>query len=241
MNSFDGYIMIFDGHGADNANEPVGKLIIGKEAIDVWELRGQVRTPPIVILSACDTHGIDASSQATVGNGFLFLGARTVVATLLPVGGRASAIFIGRLVYRLVDFLPTALNARRRALNWTEVVAGMLRMLLASEVLDGLVGPAAPIEAPRGQLQLKANIDINAREDDNWFDNLLSNIAEHNKQEVSAVASKARAIIARAEAIRYVQLGNPETILIDDGQPKDGNGEDDGETPEAVAAEGQAA
>jgi hypothetical protein len=110
LNGFDGLMMIFDGHGADNAEEPVGKLIIGKEAIDVWELRGQVRVPPIVILSACDTHGIDASSQATVGNGFLFLGARTVLATLLPVGGNASAIFIGRLIYRLADFLPTGLH-----------------------------------------------------------------------------------------------------------------------------------
>jgi hypothetical protein len=32
-------------HGADNAKEPVSKVIIGQEAIDVRELRGQVRTP----------------------------------------------------------------------------------------------------------------------------------------------------------------------------------------------------
>ena len=87
LNAFDGYIMIFDGHGVDNSDEPIGKLMIGREAIDVWELRGKVRVPPIAILSACDTHGIDASSQATVGNGFLAIGARTVLATLLPVGG----------------------------------------------------------------------------------------------------------------------------------------------------------
>jgi len=219
MNDFDGNIMIFDGHGADNADEPVGKLMIGKKAVDVWELRGEVRTPPIVILSACDTHGIDASSQATVGNGFLFLGARTVLATLLPVGAYQSAQFIGRLVLRLTDFLPTAL--RQRALNWTEVVSGMLRMLLASEVLDSLVGPPAPEGTPRARLQLQANMDINMREDDRWFDNLLHAIADNNKQEPSIVASKAQAIIARAEAIRYVQLGNPETILIDNDEPKD--------------------
>ena len=54
----------------------------------------------------------------------------------------------------------------------------MLRMLLASEHLDALVGPPAPTESPRGQIQLKANVDINTG-DPSWFDNLLANIAEH--------------------------------------------------------------
>ncbi len=52
LNAFDGYIMIFDGHGVDNSDEPIGKLMIGREAIDVWELRGKVRVPPIAIQSA---------------------------------------------------------------------------------------------------------------------------------------------------------------------------------------------
>jgi CHAT domain-containing protein len=94
LNSFDGYIMIFDGHGADNADEPVGKIVFGKDAVDVWQMRGAVRIPPIVVLSACDTHGIDALSHATVGNGFLALGARTVLATLLPVDGFASGAML---------------------------------------------------------------------------------------------------------------------------------------------------
>ena len=218
LNEFDGCILIFDGHGADNAKEPVGKLAIGNDLVDVWDLRGHVRTPPIVILSACDTHGIDASSQATVGNGFLFLGARTVVATLLPVGGEASALFVSRLIYRLADFLPAALNANKRVLEWTEVIAGMLRMSLASELLDDLVGPPAPLESPRIQLQLKANMYINADGDENWYERLLADIAEHRGQGVAVVATKAASIVARSDAIRYVQLGNPETILIDDGR-----------------------
>ena len=218
LNSFEGGILIFDGHGADNGSEPIGKLVIGREAVDVWEFRRKVRVPPIVILSACDTHGIDASSQATVGNGFLFLGARTVLATLLPVNGPASAIFIARLLLRIVEFLPAALAEKKRALDWTEVVSGMLRMLLASEMLDALVGPPAELEAPRGKIQSQANFDINVREEDGWFDNLLEGIAAHRGEAAATVASKAEAIIARSQAIRYVQLGNPETILIEDGE-----------------------
>ncbi|WP_316204515.1 CHAT domain-containing protein [Bradyrhizobium sp. SZCCHNS3051] len=216
LNSFDGQILIFDGHGVDNADEPIGQLVIGTNHIDVWQLRGTVRIPPIVILSACDTHGIDASSHATVGNGFLALGARTVLATLLPVGGRSSASFIGRLIYRIADFLPAMLRAEKRVLNWMEVVSGMLRMLLASEMLDHLVGPPSATETPRGQIQHSANIEINIGDLD-WYDNLLNRIAEHRKETRERVDSRAGAVLARSEAIRYIQLGNPETILIDDG------------------------
>lgn len=216
LNAFDGYIVVFDGHGVDNAEEPVGKLILGNEPVDVWDLRGSVRVPPIVILSACDTQGIDASSHATVGNGFLALGARTVLATLLPVGGVASASFIARLVYRIADFLPAVLRAEKRVLNWTEVIAGMLRMLLASEMLDALVGPPAPSESPRGEIQTATNMDINTG-DENWFDNLLDRIAKHRGDTRETVEAKARSVLVRSEAIRYLQLGNPETILIDDG------------------------
>ena len=217
LNSFDGYILIFDGHGADNADEPVGKLMIGEKAVDVWDLRDKVRIPPIVILSACDTHGIDASSHATVGNGFSLLGARAVLATLLPVGGFNSASFMTRLILRVADFVPAALKARGRVLSWTEIVSGMLRMLLASEILDALVGLPLDLDTPRITLQLQVNAEINGEQED-WFDNLLSNIVEYRRQDVHMIEMKAQQIIARSEAIRYVQLGNPETILIDDGE-----------------------
>jgi CHAT domain len=151
LNAYDGQILIFDGHGADNATEPVGKLVIGNDLIDVWELRNKVRIPAIVILSACDTHGIDALSHATVGNGFLFLGARTVLATLLPVNGFQSASFVARLIYRLADFIPAALSSRKRVLNWTEIISGMLRMTFASEVLDELIGPPDREGSPRAR------------------------------------------------------------------------------------------
>ncbi|WFU16626.1 CHAT domain-containing protein [Bradyrhizobium sp. CB3481] len=216
LNSYDGQILIFDGHGADNASEPIGKLVIGDEAIDVWKLQGKVRVPPIVILSACDTHGLDASSHATVGNGFLFLGARTVLATLLPVNAFHSALFVARLVYRLADFIPAALSARKRVLNWTEIISGMLRMAFASELLDELIGPPAPEGSPRSNLQLASNVDINLRQED-WYGNLLANIARERNQGVDIIESRASAITARCESIRYIQLGNPETILVDDG------------------------
>jgi hypothetical protein len=99
-------------------------------------------------------------------------------------------------------------------------------MFLASEILDGLVGPPNDVDTPRGKLQVRANEGINLNEDEHWFDNLLDGIAEHRKQDVAAVRAKAQSIIARAEAIRYIQLGNPELIIIDDGKTKDRLGAD---------------
>lgn len=217
LNDYDGEILIFDGHGADNSAEPVGKLIIGNDAIDVWELRNKIRVPPIVILSACDTHGLDALSHATVGNGFLALGARTVLATLLPVQAYQAALFVARLIHRLADFIGAALSSKRRALNWTEIMSGMLRMSFSTELLDELIGPPGPEGSVRWKLQLAANIDINSREDENWYTNLLEAIAKERNLPLGSIESKARDLMARCDSIRYIQLGNPETILIDDG------------------------
>jgi hypothetical protein len=216
LNDFDGNILIFDGHGAINNTDPVGYLVVGDEKIDVWSLRGHVKIPPIVILSACDTQGIDAGSHATVGNGFLAIGARTVLATLLPVGGVASGAFIARLILRLADFLPAVIAGGYRVLNWTEVIAGMLRMLFASELLDALVGPPTPLASARRQIQGRANMDINTG-DPAWFENLIDQVSIYRSENRATVEGRIRDVIAQCEAIRYVQLGNPETILIDDG------------------------
>ena len=216
LNASDASILIFDGHGKGNSEKGIATLRIGKEDVDVWHLRGEARIPPVVILSACDTHGVDATSHATVGNGLLAAGALTVLATLLPVDGRLSASFIARLVYRLADFIPAALSERKRALNWTEIIMGMQQMLLASEVLDALVGPITDASSPRAALQTEVNLHINSG-DSEWFEWLLSQIADHREETPAKVKSRAQAVIARSEAIRYVQLGNPENILIDDG------------------------
>ena len=215
INAFDGSVMVFDGHGAINHQDPVGYLLIGKEKVDVWQLRERVRVPPIVMLSACDTQGIDSSSHATVGNGFLALGARTVLATLLPVDGYSSGSLIARFIHRLAEFLPSAIGLAKRALNWTEIVAGMLRMLFASELLDKLVSPPAPLNTPRGKLQIEANIEINSGDPD-WYDKLLGRIAAFRHEPLVNVIEQAEDFIARSEAIRYIQLGSPESILVVD-------------------------
>ena len=137
----------------------------------------------------------------------------------MPIGPSRQPAFFGPTVANIADFLPAALAAEKRVLNWTEVIAGMLRMLFASEILDGLVGFPSGADDERGRIQTTANVDINSGEEA-WYDNLLNRIAEHQAKDRAVFESKAKAILARCEAIRYVQLGNPETILIDDGKIK---------------------
>lgn len=215
LNDFEGGVLIFHGHG-QVADDGVGRILLGDEALDVWSLKGRVRVPPIVILSACDTQMLDSPSHATVANGFLALGAMTVTATLLPIDGRAGAMFIGRLLYRLADFIPAALKRYGRVLNWTEIVQGMQRMTLASEILDKLVGPTANLNEPRGGIQSLANLDINSGNPE-WYEELLQRIQDHSGHPMDVVNRRAARALSKSEAIRYVQLGWPENILIDDG------------------------
>lgn len=218
LNAYEGAILIFDGHGVANTDGSVSTIMVGSEKINVWQLKYRVRVPSIVILTACDTQAVDAYSHATVGNGFLALGAKTVVATLLPVGGREAAMLAGRFLLRLKDFLSAALESGRRVLNWTEVVSGMLRMMLVSEILRDVISATASEERNRQgvhDLHVRANVWINTHKFD-WYDLFLNELAELLNRDELSIRRHANRIIARSEAIRYIQLGNPEMIRIMD-------------------------
>ncbi|MBP2549681.1 hypothetical protein J2858_002604, partial [Neorhizobium galegae] len=195
--------------GPHNLNE----MASGKPGAVHWQLRGRVRCPPIVILSACDTHGFDAMSHATVGNGFLALGARSVLATSLPVGGIQSAVYISRLLIRLAAYIPAHLKEIGTAVSWLHFVSGMIRMWCASDILDDLVGTSEKVREERARLQNEANYDINTGRRD-WYDRMLDALVDVLKIDRLAVERKANAAMARSEAIRYVHLGSPETIII---------------------------
>jgi uncharacterized membrane protein YfbV (UPF0208 family) len=167
-----------------------------------------VRCPPIVILSACDTQGVDASTHATVANGFLALGATSVLGTFLPVGGFSSAVFVARLMHRLAEYIPAMLKSVEHPLSWLEVIAGMLRMTVATEIINELVGVHGAI-----QTRQRANIDINSRRTD-WFERLVENLAPEIGEEPTRVRKRALAAIARSDAIRYTHIGNPERICF---------------------------
>lgn len=211
LNAYDGGILIFDGHGHHTT---VGTLAIGDDSVDVWSLRGRVRVPPIVVLSACDTQAADRS-HATTANGFLAAGARAVLGTLLPIDARRAATFIGRLVYRLSDFLPAALAARGEAIQWSEVVGGMLRMQLLADLLEPYLTGEILSQENCEYIQTRGNIAINMRRSD-WFEFIVGLTAECLSWSLDRVQEDFRTRVPGSDTIRYVQMGNPETVLIDD-------------------------
>jgi hypothetical protein len=213
LNSFSGALLIFDGHGVNLGTNNIAALMIGKQPVDPWSLRGAARIPPLVWLSACDTHPIDGS-HASSGVGFLVAGARSVLATLLPLDAVHAAVIVGRMIVRLDEFLEVATGPDRPAIRWSSVVTGMLRMAYASDLIRFCCSVSGKTsEAVRKRIQFHANMWINSHTP-GWFDRIVQELAEETGLTTEAVRHISRVHIAWSDVARYVQLGNPECVLV---------------------------
>ena len=219
LNAYDGNILVFDGHGRHDEGTEGATLSIGDSDVDVWSLRGKARIPPVVVLSACDTQAADRS-HATTANAFLAAGARAVLGTLLPIEAGRAAVFIGRMLYRLADFFPATIGVRGEAIQWSEFVSGMLRMQLLTDLLrpyleNGLLNPEE-----YDNIHFRGNVEINLRRSD-WFDVVTYLTSEHTELQLNHVQNDFRSRIPVSDTVRYVHMGNPETILVDDSSTMD--------------------
>lgn len=211
LNEFEGPLVIFDGHGSHRENQ-AAVLHLHDEFCDVWSLRDLIsRPPPIVILSACDTHAA-ARNHATVANGFLALGSRAVLGSVFPLDARDAAIFAARLLFRISDFIPSAISVFGRALTWTEIVSGMLRMQLLTDFLrlllrEGMISDEAYVEVHQ-----KGNYAINFGRA-SPFDDVIGLLEEVGVMRDTAKA-KLELALANSTVLAYLNIGRPETILI---------------------------
>lgn len=210
LNSFRGGVMIFDGHGS-HRDDDTGSLHVGREKVDIWQLRARARMPPVVLLSACDTHALDRS-HATTANGFIACGARAVLATVLPVRSLHSAAMITRLLFRAVEF-SRAHHSVGRAVSWAYVVGGLLRLQINSDIVMSMLSRKLISEDSAKEVMESINLLINT-DDDAWFARLgeearrLSNLPQDEWRRFTDEA------IAKSDVIRYVHLGSPETIIL---------------------------
>ncbi len=211
FNGFDGVLAIFDGHGSHHDGN-AAKLHLGKAEVDVWSLLGKMRVPPIIALSACDTHAADRN-HATTASGFLSLGARAVLSSVLPLDARDAATFAARLVYRIAEFIPAAVGVYGRALTWTEVVSGLLRMQLLSEFMHELLRKRLISEDQVLDVQLQGTQAINGLEPDPW-EIVVAELTKLGIEEAT-VRRELRQATANSSAISYLNIGRPETILVD--------------------------
>lgn len=219
LNSYDGPMLVFDGHGSHDETTNIGAIHIGSEKLDVWKLRGKVRVPPIVVLSACDTQAIERS-HASTGNGFLALDAQAVLATLLPVSAVHSSVFIGRLILRMSEFIRAKSRAGRSAV-WSEVVSGLLRMTLATDFLRAYEHKFKLTFEQYEPLAFQANMLINSNTRD-WPDKVIDMVSQRFSLRRELVEGDFRRAVAFSDAIRYTHIGSPERIVIVDDKVWEG-------------------
>lgn len=215
LNLFDGPMVIIDSHATHPDTSDIGGLMIGGDHFDVWNLVGKVKMPPIVVLSACDTHPFDRS-HATVANGFLACGATAVVATALPIRAPQAARFVMRLINRAVHY-GAIVNGMGRAIPWSSIVGGVLRMELVTDILRGFEEDGRFGEEARSALLLATHKDLHPMRSD-WFEQLRARVIATGAIDLTEWDNRLPDLIAASDAIRYLHLGNPEALLVSSPQ-----------------------
>ena len=211
LNGFDGAMVIFDGHG-EHRQTQAAVLHLQDEEVNVWELMVEKpRVPPIVVLSACDTHAADRN-HATAANGFLSIGARTVLGTVFPIDAKDAATFIARLVFRIAEFIPSAQRLFDRSVSWLEIMSGMIRMQHLTDFCRRLLGKGMIDEDGYMKIHMAGNLSINAFQE--WpFHAAIESACEQGIREEVA-KRELLAAAANSTAIGYLQLGRTETIIV---------------------------
>jgi CHAT domain len=208
FNGFDGTLAIFDGHGRHERGARNGTLAVGPLEIDLFELYHHIKVPSIVWLSACETHPLDGVENS-VASAFLFMGARSVLGSNMPISGPNGALLVGRFLYRLADFLPM-LNA---TIPWAEVVSGMLRMSYVTDILRAMKEPLLLTDDAYRTVHTRANTAINMFRPD-WFPSLLDDIARATGTDVPTIRDLWLRSCYFTDTLRYVHLGVPEHMFV---------------------------
>jgi hypothetical protein len=214
LNSYDGYIVVFDCHGNHGGTAEAGWFQIGDERVITWKLADLARVPPIVMLSACLTSAV-GGSHASVANGLLRSGAISVIGTLLPVDGIHSSIFIARIIFRIDAFLTALQKMEITSITWRTFVTGFFRMSYTTDVLRYLCNELKLIsQEVSHDIHLEANFNINSLKP-NWYSVVLERLAAATSLATPTILAKILEGQPLMETMRYCQLGMPEKIVID--------------------------
>lgn len=208
FNNFGGAIAIFDGHGSHARGSQQGALRIGPLSFNPFELYGKIRVPPIVLLSACDTHPLEGI-ESSVASAFLFMGAQSVLGTTLPVSGPRAAILIGRFMHRFSGLLPLIAGL----MPWSQVVADMLRMSYVTDVLRALKAHYPITKEIHLAVHTEANVLINTFKSD-WFDRFIASLAGALGVSDTHVRETWLRSAYFTDTLRYVHLGQPEHMFV---------------------------
>jgi len=202
-------IIIFDLHGGhDEKGE--GVILIKGEAVPISELFGKAKIPPIVILSSCDTNPLDRNHYNTA-NAFLLMGAKTVLASAVPILSHEASIFIARLLTRISIFLPIRLS--RYNIRWSEFITGMNRQSYYTELINKLQNKYDFKQELKNDLNLLVNMAINPL-NEKFNEKILNEISIKINISKETMDEFITEEFKFPECLKYIQIGNPELITI---------------------------
>lgn len=208
FNKFDGLLAVFDGHGAQDRTDPQGTIRLGSIRINPFELYGQIKLPPILLLSACETHTLEGI-ESSVASAFLMMGARSVLGTIAPIDGGKAAILIARFILRFSDFVPLL----KTMTPWSQIVSGMLRMSYVTDILMEFVKTFGLGEENYKKIHTDANIAINSFRPE-WFEEMLSTLASAVSMSNAQVREAWMRTCYFTDTLHYVHLGQPEHMFV---------------------------
>jgi hypothetical protein len=214
LDGFNGALAIWDGHGKHSRQDDAGTLSLPDGPLNAWALRNRTRIPPIVVLGACDTHPMSAS-HVTTANGFLAAGAKTVVATALPIDARASGLFVARLLLRINQLLPLHFAASDRPYRWSLLVSGMQKRQYMTDIVFA-TAKRLGIKADQSFLR-RVSLDAGGLIDtgrEGWLEALIRILSEVSSMEETEIRDLVQKNVYLTDALIHVQLGSPEHILI---------------------------
>ena len=212
LSNNDSAITIFDFHGGHDESSG-GVIQLKDEVVSIYDLIGKIDISPIVILSSCDTSPIDRNHLSTA-NAFFLAGAKTVLASALPIMSHEASLFIYRLLLRMKHYLPAHLGGiSGTSIRWSSFVTGMIRQTFYSELLFMLEKKSLISTDETKHLLFHVNITLNPLSS-SWHEKILEEIGKKtgkSRDDLKAFLDKE---FMMPECLKYVQLGNPESIII---------------------------
>jgi hypothetical protein len=117
-----------------------------------------------------------------------------------------------RLINRAVHY-GDIVNEAGRYVPWTHIVSGVLRMEFVTDIIRGFQSQGLYGVEKVSELLLATLLDLNPLRDD-WFERLADRVMSAGKFARDKWDRDVADLIASSDAIRYLHLGNPESILI---------------------------
>lgn len=205
-------VTIFDLHGAHSV-QGSGILAVGGEKVSIYDLIGKFRASPIVVMSSCDTSPIDRNHYSTA-SAFLLAGAKTVLASALPIMSREASIFIARLLLRIQRYLPKRLmEGSGDSLRWSRFISGMIRRSYYTELFRLLKDKLKLNEELVSQLNFYAGTHLDPLHE-NWHKEIMRYTSIKTGVSLDIIDQLINSSFALPECLKYIQMGNPESIVL---------------------------